>query len=45
MELFTVDGIKIMETNGNQVDVSALPPGLYYVALREYGVWEKFIKK
>ncbi len=45
MELYTVDGIKIMEVNGNQADVSTLPSGLYYVSLREFGVWQKFIKK
>lgn len=45
MELYTVDGIKIMEVNGNEANVAGLLPGLYYLYLKELGVWKKFIKQ
>ena len=45
MEVYSLDGIKIMEVEGNQADVSSLPAGFYFVSIKEFGIWQRFIKR
>ncbi len=45
MEVYTVDGIKILVVEGNQADISMLPSGFYFVSIKEFGIWQKIIKR